>query len=128
MKRTIFVQFAMAFAVAIIGNVPPASAQVPQYSRAEVKQMIQDAHTSQQYQALAAYYRARQHEYKEQARAEMREWERRIQFDWGPAEKYPRPVDSSRNRYEYFTYEANQMSQKAAHFEGLANSTQPASH
>ena len=38
----------------------------------------------------------------------------------GMAAKYPRPVDSSRNRYEYFLYEAGQMSQQAEHYESLS--------
>ena len=39
-----------------------------------------------------------------------------------PAAKYPTPLDSSKNRYEYFDYEAQKMSQQAAHYENLSAS------
>ncbi len=90
------------------------------YSNAELKQMEQEAHTPQQYQALASYFRTRQQNFEQQAQSEKAEWERRSQNVTGPAAKYPRPVDSSKNRYDYFTYEAQQMSQQAEHYESLA--------
>jgi hypothetical protein len=96
-----------------------------QYSHAEVEKMIRDAHTAQQYQTLATYFRSRQRALKQQAHYEMVEWVRRSQITAGLYEKYPRPVDSSRNRYEYFSYEAQQMSQQAAHFESLSAKLQP---
>jgi Tfp pilus assembly protein PilP len=101
------------------------SADAVKYSNAEVKKMMQDAHTTQQYQALAAYFRSRQQAFEQQAQSEKAEWERRSQNVTGPAAKYPRPVDSSKNRYEYFTYEAQQMSQQAAHYEGLSSTVTP---
>jgi len=83
---------------------------------------IQDAHTAEQYHALAAYFKSRQTQFEQQAQSEKQEWERRSQNVSGPAAKYPRPVDSSKHRYEYFTYEADQMSQQAEHFESLSSS------
>jgi hypothetical protein len=93
-----------------------------QYGNADLKKMIHEAHTTQQYQALAAFFRSRQQAMEQQAKEEKAEWERRSQITTGIAQKYPRPVDSSRNRYEYFPYEAEQMSQQAAHYESLAAS------
>lgn len=89
---------------------------------AEVAKMIRTAHTPQEYQSLAAYYRARQASFEKQAQDEKAEWDRRSQNVMGPAAKYPRPVDSSRNRYEYFVYEAQQMSQHVTHYESLSAS------
>lgn len=123
MKRAMLVELAMTLAVAVPGSAQPTTSEIPHYSRAEIKQMMQGAHTPEQYQALAAYFRARQRDFKAQAKSEMAEWEYRIQFVTGPAAKYPRPVDSSRNRYEYFRYEADQMARKAAHFESLSASS-----
>lgn len=99
----------------------PSSA--PQYSKTEVHRMMREAHTVDQYRALADYFRAQQQHFEFQAQAEKEEWERRSQNVSGPAAKYPRPVDSSRNRYEYFTYEAQAMQQQAAHYDGLASGT-----
>jgi hypothetical protein len=100
---------------------PPSG---PEYSRVELQSMIRSAHSAPQYQALATYFRSRQQALEKQALAEKVEWERRSQITAAVAQKYPRPVDSSRNRYEYFTYEANQMGQHAAHYESLSTNSQ----
>lgn len=94
--------------------------QAASYSHAEVKQMLQNAHTPEQYQALAAYFREQQQSFRERARGEWSEAVRRSQFSFVTAAKYPRPVDSSMNRYEYFSYKSRQMAQKAAYFERLS--------
>ncbi len=94
------------------------------YSRAELQSMIRSAHSTQQYQALATYFRSRQEALEKQAMAEKAELDRRSQITAAAYQKYPRPVDSSRNRYEYFTYEANQMGQQAAHYESLSSNPQ----
>ena len=115
-----------AFAFAVGSGIAYADSGAPvKYSNSELRKMEQEAHTTQQYQALASYFRSRQQTFEQQAQSEKAEWERRSQNVMGPAAKYPRPVDSSRNRYEYFTYEAQQMSQQAAHYEGLAANSRP---
>ncbi|HEY1647873.1 MAG TPA: hypothetical protein VGF96_07815 [Terracidiphilus sp.] len=88
---------------------------------AELQQMIRNAHAAQQYEALASYYRGRQRSFEQQAQSEKLEWERRSQNVTGPAAKNPRPADSSRNRYEYFAYEAQQMNQQATYYESLSS-------
>lgn len=95
------------------------------YSRAELQTMIRSANSPQQYQALATYFRSQQDALEKRAQAEKAEWSRRSQVTAAVYEKYPRPVDSSQNRYEYLAYEASQMGQRAAHYESLyANSQQ----
>lgn len=103
-------------AVAVVAEPTNSS----QYSKAEVRRMVHEAHTVEQYRALASYFRAQQQRFDEQAQSEKKEWERRAANVSGPAAKYPRPVDSSRNRYEYFTAEAQEMDRQAAHFESLS--------
>ena len=100
----------------------PTSA--PQFSKTELQRMMKEAHTPQQYKTLADYFKSQQQKYQQQAQSEKQEWDRRSQNVTGPAAKYPRPVDSSRNRYEYFAYEAQQMSHQAAHYDELAASAQ----
>ena len=98
-----------------------------QYSQTELKVMVRGARTTQQYQELASYFRKRQQALEQQAQTEKAEWERRSQVNAAVSQKYPRPADSSKNRYEYFRYEAEQMGQQAAHYESLsADATQPA--
>lgn len=104
-----------------------AHAQVaspPHYTRSELRKMMQEAHTEQQYTELASYFRSRQEAYEQQAHVERLEWIRRSQDVTGGAAKYPRPVDSSKNRYEYLTYEAEQMSQRAERYESLSGKAQ----
>lgn len=96
-----------------------------QYSHAEVQKMIRDARTAQQYQTLATYFRARQQALEQQAQSEKVEWDRRSQITAASYQKYPRPADSSRDRYEYFTNEVQQMGEQAAHFENLSANVQP---
>lgn len=95
-----------------------------EYSHVELQTMIRSAHSAPQYQALASYFRTRQQVLAKQAMVEKAEWERRGEMTAAVAQKYPRPVDSSRNRYEYFKYEANRMGQQAAHYESLSANSQ----
>ncbi|MGD1063825.1 MAG: hypothetical protein ABR860_11245 [Terracidiphilus sp.] len=111
----------MAIALAAGSVAARAESSTPvKLSNAELKQMEQDAHTSQQYQELASYFRLRQQDFRQQAVSEVPLMAWRSQFTFSLAAKYPRPYDSSRNRYDYFMYETHQMSQKAAYYEGLA--------
>lgn len=112
---------AFALATGLAHAETPAATTL---TNAQVEEMLRSARTAQQYQTLAAYFHARQQAFEQQAQSEKLEWERRSQNIVGPAAKYPRPVDSSRYRCEYFTYEAQQMGQKAAHYESLLASAQ----
>jgi hypothetical protein len=125
MIRKTHAVIALASAAVAAGILQSAPAADMNLSHAELTKMIRSAHTPQEYQALAGYFRSRQVTFEKQAQEEKVEWDRRSQNVIGPAAKFPRPVDSSRNRYEYFTYEAQQMSQQAAHYESLsANAAQ----
>jgi len=113
----------MAIALAAGSVAARAESSTPvKYSNSELKQMEQNAHTPEQYEALASYFRSRQQDFREQAKSEVPLMAWRSQFTSSLAAKYPQPFISSRNRYDYFMYETNQMSQKAAYYEGLAAS------
>jgi hypothetical protein len=120
MARLVPVAVAVLFAISAGYAMCAQTTNNRQYSQSEIRQMIHDAHSAEQYQAIASYFRSRQQSFEQQAQSEKVEWGRRSQITSGPAEKYPRPVDSSKNRYEYFTYEAQQMGQQADHFNSLA--------
>jgi hypothetical protein len=91
-------------------------------SHAQVEQMLRSAHTVEQYTMLASYFHSQQVVFEEKAQSEKQEWDRRSQITAATYQKYPRPADSSRNRYEYFTSQAQDMGDKAAHYESLATS------
>lgn len=120
MKRIVKATFLTAILAASFSLAHTEPSGTDQYSKNEVKQMVREAHTSQQYRTLADYFRSQQQMFEQEAQSEKREWERRSQNTSGLAQKYPRPVDSSKNRYEYFSYEAGQMSQQASRYEELA--------
>jgi hypothetical protein len=107
----------VVLATGIVFAESPASVGSGQSS---LQKMIREAHTPQQYQQLASYFKAQQQTMQQKAQEEKAEWQRRSQITVSVAQKYPRPVDSSRNRYEYFAYEADQMGRQAAHYESLS--------
>jgi len=91
-------------------------------TKPELQRMIRTANNQEQYLTLAHYFRAEQRRFEGEAQEERQEWIRRSANVTGVAAKYPRPVDSSKNRYEYFLYEAREMDRQAAHYEGLSAS------
>ena len=124
MTRKIQVLAAIAAFTVSAGLAHAQNAMNAGMSPAQAEQMLHSARTVEQYQMLAGYFHARQLVFEEKPQAEKAEWDRRSQITAASYQKYPRPADSSRNRYEYFTYEAQQMAQQAAHFESLSTSTQ----
>ena len=94
--------------------------KTPQPSPAQVKQMAKDARTPEQYAALAQSYGELQKSYLAKAAEEKQEWDRRGQNIVSIAAKYPRPVDSARNLYKYYSYKATEAGVLAAKYSQLA--------
>lgn len=124
MTPLIRVTATIAVAVCAIGTIHAQPSDHPSYSQSQIKQMMRDAHTAQQCHDLAVYFRERQKYFEQQAQSEKSEWDRRSQITVGIYQKFPRPADQSRNRYEYFTYEAQQMAYQADHFDSLSAKSQ----
>jgi hypothetical protein len=80
----------------------------------------QQTDTTANYRLLASQYRQKEQVYRAKAAEEKVEWDRRKQITGSIAEKYPRPVDSARNLYEYYAAKAEQSAQKATEFETRA--------
>jgi hypothetical protein len=91
------------------------------YSLAQLKQLARNAHDPEQYKTLAGYYGERQKHYLQQAAEEKKEWERRSQNVMGVLAKYPRPVDSARNLYEYYMYEASEAGNREVQYSRMAS-------
>ena len=123
MKRIVEAAVALGCILAPFAVAAAEPSNAPQYNKSEVRRLMREAHTPEQYRELASYFRGQQQHFEEQARSEKIEWERRAANVSGPAAKYPRPVDSSRNRYEYFTAEAQEMDRQASHFENLSTAS-----
>lgn len=91
----------------------------PNLSRAELKKMIGEAHTAEQYRTLADYFGSQQVNYEQKAAAEKHEWLQLSQGYFVPFLKYPRPADAARTRYAYFADKAQQMNERADSYESL---------
>jgi hypothetical protein len=113
--------FAGILALAV-STLHAESSADPQYNKSEMIGMMRTAHTADQYRTLAGYFRAQEQQFEQKASSEKQELDRRSANVTSISAKYPRPVDSSKNRYEYFTYKAHEMEQKAAHYESLSAS------
>lgn len=122
MKRILQIALAIAGFEIATGVVVAETANPAHMSGSELRRMERQAHTPEQYQRVASACRAQQQYFQQEADAEMHEWIRRMQIVNPVWEKYPRPVDSSRNRYEYFKYEAQRMSDQASYYEAMAAS------
>jgi hypothetical protein len=128
MKKEVSMHFKLSFACALLAcaaasvAVRAESATTQNLSRADLKRMVQNARSSEDYLTLASYFRWRQQEFQQRAQSEKIELDRRAMNSYLSSAKYPNPVASSRNRYEYFTYEAQKMGQQAARYEGLSAS------
>jgi hypothetical protein len=126
MKLSNIISVVLAFGMAVPlfaeSSNRVASRESVHYSKAELAQLREEAHTPEQYRALAVYFDQRKSSFQEQANLEKKEWERRSQNVVGPAAKYPRPVDSARNLYEYYDYEAHQAGVLQAQYQRLAES------
>ena len=122
----VILSFALSGIVSAQVTLGPA-ANGTQYTNSQLKQMVRDAHTPEQYSALAACYESRQSYYAKQAAEEQQEWMRRSQNIVSIAAKYPRPADSARYLYEYYGLMANESGQLAGKYRQLSVSEAPAS-
>lgn len=124
MKRFVFAACVLSFALACAGNAQ-STASSPEtdtnYTKAQLKQLALNAHAPTQYTALASYFGKQRSNYLQKAAEEKKEWERRSLNVTSAAAKYPRPVDSSRNRYEYFMYKASEAGTLEAKYSHLAS-------
>jgi hypothetical protein len=89
-------------------------------TQTQLKQLARDAHSPEQYKSLANYYGDRQKDYLQKAADEKIEWARRSQNVTGILAKYPRPVDSARNLYEYYMTRASEAGTLEAKYSRMA--------
>jgi tetratricopeptide (TPR) repeat protein len=98
-------------------NVPqsPGPATV-QFSRGDLRQMMREAKTPEQYQTLATYFRGQERLCREKAQAEKEEYERCMNSPCG-SPKSPTRADTARHLREYYVSEADRMARLAEHYE-----------
>jgi len=128
MNRNLFATciLALAFAGAASAQDAASSAETgTHYTQAQVKQLALNAHAPAQYTALASYYGERQNDYLQKAAEEKQELIRRSQNIVSVAAKYPRPVDSARNLYEFYMYKASEAGTLEAKYSRMAEPDAP---
>ncbi|KAA6456662.1 hypothetical protein DYQ86_24680 [Acidobacteria bacterium AB60] len=92
-----------------------------EYSSAQIRKMVREAHTVQQYTVLADYYAIRHRMFKRKAAEEMHIWAERNAVITPLSEKWPRPVDSARNLHDYYEYKAGEAAELQAQSSKLAD-------
>ena len=100
MRRLSTITLITLLSIALLGRGYADESAAPNYTKPELHKLIREAHSAEQYRALAKYFRAQQAKYQQQAREEKAEWERHSQNVTSVSAKYPRPVDSYKKRYE----------------------------
>ncbi|WP_263354728.1 hypothetical protein [Acidicapsa acidisoli] len=111
MKQSSVTACILSLALATLGNAQgtASSKQTGEhYTQSQLKKLVNEAHTPDQYDVLAHYYGNEQQSFLQKAADEKQEWARRSQFTTSISAKYPRPVDSARNLYEYYAYKASE--------------------
>jgi hypothetical protein len=83
--------------------------------------MVREARTVQQYTVLANYYQARSRMFKQKAAEAMHLRAERNAVISPVYEKWPRPVDSAHNLYDYYEAMENDSAANVAHFNHLAD-------
>jgi len=123
MKRNLFTAWVLSLALPGIGSAqgaPTTESKGEQITSAQVKQIVRDGRAPEHYKSLAGYYGERAKTYLQKAAEEKVEWERRSQSIVGIQAKYPRPVDSARNLYEYYMAEAADAGRLEAKYSQMA--------
>ena len=107
------------------GQVAASHANVQTYQSSPADKKAH-AQSPEEYKARAARLRQQEEVLRRKAATEKRDWEQRSLITSSLYAKYPRPADSARNLYEYYTYEANKKGSLAAEYEELAAAPQGA--
>jgi hypothetical protein len=89
-------------------------------SQVQLKKMAREAHTPEQYKALAVSYEIQQQDYLKQAADAKQEWIRRTPITGSLYAKYPRPADSAKNVYECYVEKASKAGALSAKYAQLA--------
>ena len=89
-------------------------------SQGQLKRMAREAHTPEQYKALAVSYEVAQKDYLKQAADEKQEWIRRSPITGSLNAKYPRPADQAKAAYECYIEKASKAGVLSAKYAQLA--------
>jgi hypothetical protein len=124
MKNSLFAASILSFALAGVANAQATASSAENgthHTQAQLKELAREAHAPAQYSALATFYGNQQNNYLQKAAEEKQLWIQRSQNIVSIAAKYPRPVDSARYLYEYYSTMAAESGQLAAKYGQLSS-------
>jgi hypothetical protein len=128
MKKSFLLGSVLSFALVSVASAQSAVASTgdgEQYTHSQLKQLVREARTRDQFEALASYYAQQQQIYRQQAKAVFHEWISQWQMSGSHFNKYPTPADSARNRYEDYVAKASEAGELFAKYSELAEPTPP---
>jgi hypothetical protein len=94
-------------------------------STSDAHRLMKTAHESDQYHALAVYFRQKEQFFSAERDAELALWNSRQQGIAANQNRYPRPVDSAHNLYDYYAYETNHAAAQAQYYEQMTTIAEP---
>ena len=102
-----------ALAVCVVGMALPAKAQ-SHYSSSELRQMMREASTADQFRTLANWFRGEEAALRGKAQAERLDYER---YKTTVRTKAPTRADNARSMADHYSYKADKMAALAAGYE-----------
>lgn len=103
-------------AVFMISLAFPVTANVhAHHSRAELRRLLREASTAEQFRTLAMWFREEEAVFRDKTEAENRDFEK-LRRMTVPA-KFPTPADSARSLRDYYAYEAHRKAEAAVRCE-----------
>jgi hypothetical protein len=128
MTRNLLATCFLSFSFAAVG-IAQDSASSPgadaHYTKAQLKQLVLNAHAPEQYAALASYYGGQRDSYLQQAAKAKKEWVQLSQNVTSHASKYSTPTDWARNYYEYYMSKASKAGTLEAKYSHMATPDSP---
>ena len=128
MNRNLFATCILSLAFVGVGNAQGAASSPEtdaQCTKAQLKQLVLNAHTPGQYTPLASYFGKQREMYLQKAAEKQKVWVQLTQNVTSAAAKYPRPADSVRNYYEYYMQKASEAGTLEAKYSRLAAPNAP---
>ena len=102
-----------------ISTLQQESEVANQYTRADVKRLLQTAHTADEFERLAVYFDRQAEEKAAKCEAEQKELDRLLALRYH-ARSYPTQVESTRNRIDHFKTLSHRCSEQAALYRARA--------
>jgi small-conductance mechanosensitive channel len=123
--RTVAATFSVTLLMLGTAQLPAQdAAQATTISTKEAHSLMKTAHELAEYQELAAYFRQQEQSYRVKRDQELALWNTRAQGIAANQNKYPRPVDSAHNLYDYYAHETDHAAAQAQHYEQLTTVAQ----